>query len=193
MNVNELFESQLNEARKPTLTYTEKQVKGKVERLIVTLAGNESAAMTKLGKQYKEMQKRLERVTAVKEELNGRIKSEIVDLYDAEDEVLTRVVETVSITATLAKKGTDGPKVDHEKVVAKLLTLMPELQAKIDELTKEFTSVVKAKEPGLTVKVTEDVAGVWKALKDKFSKLLSSFKTWGKSFDQKLAEIKSAI
>lgn len=193
MKVNELFE-----ARDPKLTYTNKAVKGVVDRVIVKLEGIESGRMTKFVKQYKAMQTRLERVSAVKEELNKRIKDEVLELFDAEDEIYTRVVETVSLTATVSKQQKDGSKVDYEAVVSKLLEMTPELTEQLDALVKEFTTAVKAKAPGLTVKLPESkldesAIDVLKALQKAFKAFLKNITSWGKSYDKKLASVQKLL
>jgi hypothetical protein len=183
----------MNEARDPQLTYHFKEVKGKVDRIIVKLEGKKSEIFTKLAKRYKELDNELKALEVRRDELNAETKEKTLDYFNAEDEVLTRVVETVSMTATMSKLSQPSPKVDHEAVVAALVKLMPELTDKVRELEASFSTTPKPKSPALSVKTNEGVADLWAAFKKKASALLAKFKVWGKSYDEKLANVKTLL
>lgn len=182
------------EARDPKKTYHFKEVKGKVEQIILKLDGNESAAYTKMSKRYKEIDAELKKLQAERDAMNEKIKTDIVENYfDAEDAVMTRIIETVSLTAQIAKTPKPKAKVDTDAVLEKLLELMPELTEKVAALQKEFTSFPTPKAPALSVKTNESVSDVWAKVKAKLSKFFASISAWGTKYDAKLAEIKNML
>jgi CRISPR/Cas system CSM-associated protein Csm2 small subunit len=185
------------EARKAELSYEEKKVKGALDRVILSLQGNQSGKFTKLISNYKKIQKAVEALAKKQGELNAHLKEEVEDLFDAEDEVYTRVVDTISATLTLSKKqSVTTTKIDYEAILAKITELQPELEEKIKELTTEFTKVTTAeKSPALrtTIKEAESLEEGLKELakyvKDIAKAALSAIKGWGKSYDKKLEKI----
>jgi hypothetical protein len=191
MRVNEII--QLFEARQGDLTYTTKEVKGKIDRVIVQLEAGKSASFTKLSKQYANLHVLIEQLEERKNELNAETKKAVESYFDAEDEVFTRVVETVSMTATLSKLAQPTPKVDYEKVVDELLKLMPELTDKVNELKKAATTMSKPKSPMLSVKVNEGADGLLDKLKSYAKRLYNSVKSWGKMYDRKLMKVERML
>src|SRR5574343_554908 len=139
----------LKEARRPDLDYEEKTVSKKdkitgqiikddagkadkvVDKVIANLAGRESATLTRAFKRYKRLLDVLKRMEEAHVKVNAQMKEELEDYFDAKDNVLTRVIETVSMTATLSKyvAAADKPKkteVDYEKVIEQLSALVAE-------------------------------------------------------------------
>ena len=188
----------LDEARNSKLTYTEKRVKGELDRVIVTLEGKDSELFTKMGKNYKRIKTQIERLEKLQTNLNAEAKKAVGDLFEANENVLTRVVDTVSISLTLSKlpEVKDKVTVDHEAIIKELLALQPELSGKISELTEKFTKVSAGtpKPESIRIDVKEGVVGdVWAKLKSLAKSFLDSITSWGESYDKKLAAIKSKI
>ena len=182
-------------ARRSDLTYTETKVKDKVDRVTVELNGNESGVFTKLASRYDRLGKALAVMKEKRDQLNADIKLKAEQLFDAEDIVLTRVVETVSFTMTISKRSKVAPKttINYEKIAEELAKLIPdELQSKVDEIVKAYTTITEQpdKSPALTVKgkVTE---GLLQSIIMMIGDLLSSIKSWGKSYDAKLNRLKA--
>lgn len=185
--------------RDPKLTYTPTEVKGKVERLTVQLKGKDSTAMTKLLKEYSELADSIEILSKEKDALNKEIKSKVLDLFEAEDDILTRVVETVSFTATVAKSTPQGPDkeettIDYTAILKELAQMVPDLDSKIQALTKTYTTVskkaaAKPKEPALRVDVVKE--GVVETVLGYVSKVVESFKSWCFSYDKRLAKLQA--
>jgi CRISPR/Cas system CSM-associated protein Csm2 small subunit len=161
------------------------------------LQGNQSGKFTKLISNYKKIQKAVEALAKKQGELNAHMKEEVEDLFDAEDEVYTRVVDTISATLTLSKKqSVTTTKIDYEAILAKITELQPELEEKIKELTTEFTKVTTAeKSPALRTMIKEaesleeGLKELAKYVKDIAKAALSAIKGWGKSYDKKLEKI----
>lgn len=185
--------------RRPDLTYTPHEVKGKVERLTVQLKGKDSTAMTKLAKEYMELAESIETLSAAKDNLNKEIRAKVLDLFDAEDDILTRVVETVSFTATVAKQTPQAPDkeeitIDYNAILKELTQMVPDLESKIEALTKTYTTVTKKaaakpKEPALRVDMVKE--GVIETVLGYVSKVVESFKAWCFSYDKRLDKLKA--
>jgi len=214
----DLFEAK---SRRTDLEYKDKVMKGVIERVTVELEGKESAIFTRAAKRYKQMDRLLDAIQEKRNELNGQIKDKVLEYFDdAADIIYTRVIDTVSMTATVSKTTPATPSskeevVDYEKVMKKLMELVPEIEGKAKELIKEFTAIksvaAKPEITKLSVKfkdeddkkkalkgkldgmLDEGLSDVWMAIKAKAKAIFDSFKTWGKDYDAKLAEIKSMM
>ena len=195
----------LLEARVPGLEYEEK-LKSKsdptIDKVTLKLAGKDSEIMTKLSNRYKRLDNLQKAITEQRNTMNATVKDKMSDLFDAEDIFRTRVIETISATMTLAKQGDKTPAsskivVDHEKVAAELLALLEgELLEKGKLILSKYTQTLnipaqEPKSPALTVKTSESIkeAFSWDAMKAWAGKFLDYFKSWGRSYDQKLAKI----
>lgn len=193
----------LLEARDPTLKYTEKKVKDQLDKVIVELEGSQSGKFTKLAGRYKIIKQQVEDLQEVQNEFNREIKDEALALFDAKDEVLTRVVETISLTITVSKQqaAATTSKVNYENVIVEILKLAPGLEEQIKAVIKACTetkTAEKAKDVALRVALKEDgvnegVKDWLKALKVKFAALLKSVKIWGKEYDKKIAALKLQV
>lgn len=184
---------QLNEARVKSLTYSEKEVKGVVERVIVELKGNESGKMTKLAKRFQELEDEIEALENAKKKLSVEIKQNVTEMFDATDVVYTRVVETAKVSITLSKQEEAGKKINYEKVVQMLVTMVPELTAKVEQIKEACTTEVKAREPSLRVKVDEGFKEIWLKIKSSAKAMLLKFNVWAKRYDAKLDDVKSLM
>lgn len=171
------------------LNYETSEVKGKVERISVKLAGADSKALTTLAKKYVELDESIELLSDQKKLLNTEIKAKVQDLFDAEDAVMTRVIETVSFSMSLAKQSAAGSSTDYEAIVKDLVAAVPKLKDKVDELTKLYTKTTKARDPALRVDAIKE--GVIKDIFAYIAKQLSSFAAWCTSYDADLADMKA--
>lgn len=185
----------LFESREDSIEYQEKLVKGQIDRVTAVLEGRDSEKWTKLAKRYKEIDSQLKLLSVERDEMNSRVKNEFSTLFDAEDEVLTRVISTVSLTATLAKStpASEKEEINHTAILDELLKLVPDLSEQIKDLTAKHTSIKKvaAKSGALTVKLDEAAgSSVWEKIKGFFADYLKKVKLWGVKYDAKLAELK---
>lgn len=196
--LEEISKVVLKEERNPNLTYSEKKVKDELDRVIVSLEGKDSEVYTKLGKKYNELKLGIEAVQKLQEDLNVDIKKKMVELFNAEDEVLTRVVDTVQFTLTLSKKpvATETVKTDYEKVIAEILKLQPELKNQVDKLIEQFTTIKKNDPKPETIRVAMKESAVgdfFNKMKNKLQSFLNSVKIWGTNYDKKLDRLKSML
>ena len=188
----------LSEARRANLNYSFKEVKGKLDKITLKLEGNESGKFTKIAKRYKEIDTAVKALEVERNEINEDIKEKFSDYFDeATDTVVTRIIETVSLTMQLSKRtapemGKD--KVDYEKALLILGDMLPELKEKIDEVKKLCTTagtMSVPKSPALSVKINEDLSDKIFAFMRRVMAVLNKFKIWGKSFDRKLEKLKA--
>lgn len=188
------FKEYLEEARVSTLEYTEKKVKGQIDRVIVSLQGNESGKFTKLIKAYSELKTATEELELKQKALNEKIKDEALEYFDSRDEVLTRVVETVSASMTISKKTVvKTSKTDYQKVIDAITELVPELKDQIDKLIEANTKISETeKSPGLRVDLKESEV-LEEGFKTYLKSLWSKIKSWTKSYDKKLNMVKEQI
>lgn len=190
MKVSELFEARIKGA-----TYTTKEVKGKVEKVIAELKGSHSAAWTKISKQYVDLDTEIKRLEEQRAELNAELKAKATGVFDTEDEVLTRVVETAQLTLTLSKKvRTEAhPEVDAEGVVKSLAEadLPADLRKMVKAIIKANTKIKDAKETPerLTVKVNKVEESVGSTLMS----IIAMVKSWFKVFDSKFSKLKAQV
>jgi hypothetical protein len=191
MKIQDLFEE-----RQPNMTYTEKRIKGALDKVTLALEGSDSAAMSRLTKRYERLDRSAKLLKEKRDEVNLHIKTVGDRLFNAEDAVVTRVIETVSCTIMLtaaekAESKQDTKKVDYEAAFFELSKLVPELTAKIDEITAKYTEIVKAKDTptALRVKLKDGVKpgeaikeGFMDDMKAKLKGWLDSFKTWAAGY-----------
>jgi len=193
----------LDESRQQGVTYTEKKAKGMIDKVTATLSGTQSASMTKLAKRYARLEASLKAMKEKHDELNTRLKNEVQDLFEAEDVIYTRVVETAQFTLTMAKEIQKEPEqkteIDYEKIIAALSMLIPdELQSKVDQVVAKYTTVleVPAKPPVKRLSVSKEVGappvveGLLDNLKKKFASFVESIRSWGERYDKKLDRLK---
>jgi hypothetical protein len=193
----------ISEARDPSLSYVEKPINKKVgaaiDKVTVALNGNQSAKFTKISREFSRLKTAAEKLADRQGKLNAYIKDEALALFDAEDEIYTRVVETVSMVIQLSKTPVPaGPKTeiitDYDKIIAGVLELVPELREQIEELIKTNTEIKTtepkpgvAKSPALSVKVNEGID--FKTMKNIVKVAFSKVRTWARSFDKKLSKL----
>jgi len=187
----------LNEARQQNLEYSEKMAKDQIDKVIVELAGTQSAIATKLAKKFKVIKEAAAKLKSQEEELNVEAKDLVSNLFDAEDVVYTRIVKTCSLTIQVSKEyQRETTKVDTDGIMADILKLAPELEDKIKEIVKARTKITKSNVmSALTIKsesITLD-EGVLDSIKKFFVDLLSKFQLWAKSFDTKLDTIEKQL
>jgi len=193
------FKQFVAEARRDGVSYKEKKVKDVLDRVTAELQGNESAAFTKLAKRYERLEVSLEKMKKAKEEMNAKIKDQVQDYFNAEDVVLTRVIETAQFTLTLAKEavGKEKTKVDYEGIAAALADLIPsELQEKVEEIRKQFTKIEPPSAPvsKLSVKKIEEGVGDWLTSLIRAARVfLVQAKEWAASYDKKLSSLKDKL
>jgi hypothetical protein len=193
MKIAEIY----TEARDPMLNYKEVKAKGALDKVIVELKGKQSEKFTKLAKRFKECKDMTKELELKKAELDAELKEDLVtDLFDAQDEIYTRVVDTVSMTLTLSKKTVRTTAMtDYDAILEELSKMVPELTDKIAELKKQYTRieikpVASSLRPALKEGVGDKVTGLLQKL---FGLFLKTIKLWGRKYDHRLAALRNSI
>lgn len=191
MKVSEL----LTEERQKDFKYTEKRVKGALDKVILELEGNNSGAMSRLMTRYTRLDKTAKLLKERRDEVNAQVKDVADRLFDAEDALATRIIETVSYTVMLTKSEkaeTKEPKkeIDYASAYSELAKLVPELEAKAKEILEKYTSSIPPKDTPTALKVKSKVdEGVVSAVKGWIASAKAFVKEvlgWGRAYDAKL-------
>lgn len=190
MKVSEL----LIEERQKNFKYTEKRVKNALDKVILELEGSDSGAMSRLMTRYQRLDKSAKLLKERRDAVNAQVKDVADRLFDVEDAVATRIIETVSYTVMLTKATKAADKeakknVDYESAFSELARLVPELIEQVNSIREKYTTLEQPKDTPSALKVTDKkvvkeglVGTVMSALKN-FAKSIFS---WGKSYDAKL-------
>lgn len=189
----------LTEARKQDIKYVEKKVQGVLDRVTAELSGADSGVMTRLGNRYKRLDRTAKLLKEKRDEANARAKEIVEGMFNAEDEVLTRVVDTVSLTLTLSKFVSGASKdptktVNYEGAFAEIAKLVPELEEQMKAIIDKYTTTEKATDTPVKLlvkhkenKVDEGLVGdMIDAIKSFTRKIFS----WGDAYGEKLNAIK---
>jgi predicted nucleic acid-binding Zn-ribbon protein len=208
MKIVELFE-----ARDKDLTYREERfrsgrLKGQIQKVILALEGNNSGAMTRLANRYHRLDRSAKLLKEKRDELNAQIKGIGDRVFDAEDALVTRVIETITCTVMLTageKAETKQPtqKVDYESAWKELLKMVPELTEQMDELRerlvaeaakieKKHTETIPPKDTPTALKVTR-AASLEEGIMSTLASWYKGFTTWLKSYDKRLAKLKAMV
>ena len=151
------------------------------DKVIANLTSHDSAAFTRLANQIKKMQVLEDDIKKIKEDIKAATKQDIQSLFDAEDAIKTRVVETVSFSLVLSKDPKPSETVKYKEVLEELSkNLTPDLIAKLEELKKKYLTITQ-KSASLTLK---------ESILDTLKTFFKSIVSWGNSFDSKLEELK---
>lgn len=192
----------LLEARRKDLNYTEKKAKDVVQSVTVQLKGAESAGMTKVARRYARLEASISALGAARDKMNKQLKEDLAEMFDAEDKVLTRVVATAQFTLTLNKEiqsTTKKKNVNFEKIADELAKLIPEeLQPKIDEIIKLYTTYTDPAAPVAKLSVSkeeikEGVGDLVKRIIKKIASFVESITSWGVKYDAKLAALEHKL
>jgi hypothetical protein len=196
------------EERQSTVAYTEKKAKNAIVKVIAELKGHDASVMSQLARRFDRLKVAIEKMAEMRDGLNKDIKGRVADLFDAEDTVLTRVVDTASFTMTLSAQATEGKTkvvVDWESIAKELVKLVPdELQSKIDEIQEAYTkaNIMDIPAPGLRVdnkaakaaaKAVSIEEGVIDTLKKLTSVFLKKISNWAWKFDKTLRKLEAEL
>ena len=170
----------LLEGRRPDVQYTEND-----KEVIAILLSYDSQIFTKLAKQFEEIDARTEELKRLNLEFKQQTRDAINDLFDAEDEIKVRIIETKSFSLTMGKmpKATETPK--YKDILNELANhLTPELIQVLEKLKEQMVTVTQ-KEPSVRIKpISEGFVG------SLFARMKNAVLQWGQRYDQKLDRLK---
>ena len=183
MNTNQ-FRHYINliESRNPDFDYQDNE-----QQVIAVLKSYNSQVYTKLAQKVERIDQLEAEIKMLKEEVKNETRENIADLFDAEDVVRTRVVQTMSFILTLSKdpKATVSPK--YKDILEELSAhLTPELIIVLENLKKQLVTVTQ-KSPSLRIEPVDE---------GRFGDLFARFKQkvfgWANRYDQKLSMLQQA-
>jgi len=157
-------------------------------RVIAKLTSYDSAPYTRLANNIKRLGELEADVKKIKEEIKDDTRTHVTALFQAEDAILTRIVETVSLTLSLSKDPKPTETIKYAKVIEELAkSFTPELILKLETLKKEYTTVTQKL---ASITLSEGVKEVWAKIKERTQSFLARIKSWGESYDKRLAALK---
>jgi len=148
MNINELNIKRPFK-RDPDLAYDDEgktkkdTAAGIIDKVTVYLTGKKSEVYTKLSKRYAEIDEIEKKINKEKAELNTQLTGEIEALFPTSDDIHTRIVDTVSLVAKLAKAEQAGTisSFNANGFIDELADMFPELNDAMDQLRSKYTVI----------------------------------------------------
>jgi len=156
-------------------------------KVVAQLRSRQSESYTKLAKKVERINSLTEELKQLRSEVKQETREQLAGLFDAEDAVNTRVVETLSFIFTLSKdpKPTVTPK--YKDILTELeKQLTPELITVLEGLKKNMVTVTQ-KEPSLKISPIEENAMPADA------KIANFVDSWAQSYDRKLDRLQDMI
>jgi hypothetical protein len=176
----------------PFITYTDVS-KGKTEKVIADLRSHKSAVYTKLAANLEAIEKKKEEIKALSEEVKQHAREDVADLFDAEDAVKTRVVDTVSFIFELSKDPKPTVSYKYAEIFAELAQhLTPELNLLLADIKKKYETITpKAPSLSLISKKKPDLSeSIGGKMKQYFAKFKNFVMNWADGYDEKLNNLK---
>lgn len=160
----------------------------------VELTGTDSMVYTKLAQKVERISQLEEEIKQLKAQVKSETRQYVAGLFEADDEVRTRVVNTKQFVLTLSKQPKPTETYQYAKIVAELeKSLTPKLLVVLQNLKEQFKTVVQ-KEPSLRIEPRESVTeSILSNLKGYFRNYLSFIVNWGKHYDRELAILESML
>lgn len=170
----------LMEARQPSadISYTDTETSATAK-----LKGKKSSEFTRLATQYDEIMEIERGIKSEKRRISEKLKSSVKDLFDAEDALKTKYVETVSAAISVKKdvEARDEETFDLDGFFEEVYDLLDkEIVSKLLEIREKYINIRKvgAREGGIgTVKIKESI------IKESF---LSNLKDWASDFANRI-------
>lgn len=167
----------------------------KVDKVIVVLKGSKSKKATALAKQFDEVNKKKKEIIGMENKLKEDMKQLASDLFNINDSVYTRVLETASVVITATKMST-RENFDSEKFLEKISKEFPKLVAKFNEIADECKKITNVDS---NIKVTmkegigDSIKSVYNKLKAQITKIVDSIKSYLDNYDDKLNDWKQEL
>jgi len=176
------------EFRQPEIYYTDE-----TGRVIAQLKSHKSAVYTKLAQKLGRIEELEKEIKQLKEDVKQSTREDIADLFDAEDIVSTRIVDTVSFIFTLTKnpKETEAPK--YKEILNELeKSMTPELIVMLESLKKTMVTRTQ-KAPALSYEKKPDSKLHESVVNSIFSKVKNFALRWAKRYDTKLEHLQQLL
>lgn len=181
--------------RNKEFDYTSVKKDDKVDKVIVVLKGSKSKKATALAKQFDEVNNKKKEIIGMENKLKEDMKQLASDLFNINDSVYTRVLETASVVITATKMST-RENFDSEKFMEKISKEFPKLVVKFNEIADECKKITNVDS---NIKVTmkegigDSIKSVYNKLKAQITKIVDSIKSYLDNYDDKLNDWKQEL
>lgn len=141
-----------------------KTAAGEFSKVTATITGQLSGKYTRMAKRFEEIDRLTKKLEEIRGYANDDAKNLVEELFDAEDQFLTRYVDTRSLVITMSKdqpkQTTQTEQFDVDGFVAGLMDLLdeelkPAVEALIKSHTKISTKTRAAQKGRISVKMKE--------------------------------------
>lgn len=152
------------------------------------LRSHPSGVFTKLAMKVLRIEELETEISQLKEEVKAGARENVAELFNAEDAVKTRVIETLQFILTLSKDPKPTVTPQYKNILEELTKhLTPELILVLEEIKKKMVTVTQ-KAPSLKVKpIDQDLS---EGVMSKFTHIIMN---WAQKYDAKLDNLKSQI
>lgn len=164
------------------------------DKITAKVSGHLSASLTKMAKNIDHISKLQEEIDLLSKETKADAREVMSDLFTAEDEVRTRVVETRSFSITLTKTPKPTETVKYTKVLEEFTEhLTPELIQILEDIKAKHTTVTQ-KAASLSYKANESIiTNPLIKIQKYLQKFLPFVDKWCSSYDKKLDSLKLSL
>lgn len=164
----------------PDITYHEKS-----DRITAEVSANLSGKFTRLVQNLQKIDSLTTELKELQADVKQQRREDVAALFDAEDAVLTRVVDTKSAILTLSKDPADRVTPKYKDILEEFEKhLTPEL-LKVLEVLKATHVTVTQVEPSLRWKLKESVD------EEKIDRVVNLVNGWLTKYDRKLNQLVS--
>lgn len=166
-------------SKNPNINYFKTERKGEIDTVIARLSSTESRKYSKLASNLREIKELEEAISTRRKEVEDEARDLIQDLFEADDIIHTRVVETVSFILTLSKQPKPTTSVKYAEVLKELEQhLTPELIKVLENIKTKFSSV------------SQKSASLKTELNESSSNYLDKIEHWASKYDKCLDHLK---
>lgn len=175
--------------------YEVKKAKGEISKVIVHLKGARSAIFTRMARRIDAIDELVKELSVEKTRLRDNAKLSIDKIFDAEDELTTRVIETVGATISLAKATErTSTNFDIDGCLEEIIKLVPHLEKQIKNIITVYTKIeTNAVSPALRVASKKVNEGIGNKINDFITMFVQKIKDWCLKYDKRLNAIKAKM
>lgn len=156
------------------------------DKVVALLKSYPSGVYTKLGQKVERIKELQEEISTLEKEIKRSTREDVAELFDAEDVVKTRVIETLQFIFTLSKDPKPTVSPQYKNILEELTKhLTPELIMVLEEIKSKMVTVTE-KSPSL--KVARRDTELSENILSKFKDIIFG---WARKYDAKLNNLKS--
>lgn len=164
------------------------------DKVIARLSSYNSKSYTHLAKRIEQIKVMEAEMKKYKDEVKSMVRENIADLFNAEDAVKTRVVDTVSFIMSITKDPAPTESYKYAQIINDLSEqLTPELLKVLNDLKTKYKTITQ-KEAALKVQPKESISeSLNESLASYFKQFFAFITRWCSSYDAKLSALKQQV